>query len=256
MIIAIHQPEHLPWLGFFDKMRQVDQFVLLDTTQFAKDDVQNRNRIKTRSGSAWLTVPVYKRGAANQLIEQVEICNQRDWRSRCGNLLIDSYRDAPHFAEHRSFFRDLYARDWTRLVDLNLTIIRYLAEQLGIRVPLILASELGIYEQGPTRVNLSICRALRADTHLSGINGRKYLDLDQYTADNIAVIFQDFKHPTYPQLWGEFVPYQSTIDLLFNCGSRCLEIIARANPSGNAGTESRSLATTGGVSSRLLDPAG
>lgn len=230
MILTIHQPEHLPWIGFFDKMRQADLFVLLDTTQFAKDDVQNRNRIKARAGSTWLTVPVFKKGVPDQLIEQVEICNNRDWRRRCWNLLVDSYRDAPYFAEHRPFFQDLYTREWSQLVELNVTIIRYLAEHLGMRIPLVLASELGIYAHGPTRVNLSICRALGADTYLSGVNGRRYLDLEQYAAHNITVIFQEFTHPTYPQLWGEFIPNLSVIDLLFNCGPRCLEILTRAIP--------------------------
>lgn len=231
MIVTIHQPEHLPWLGFFDKMRQADLFVLLDTTQFAKDDVQNRNRVKTCRGPTWLTVPVFKSGSAEQLIEQVRICNDQDWRRRCWNLLVESYRDAPFFAEHQSFFKALYAHQWSRLVDLNVTIIRYLAEQLGIPTPFVLASELGIYERGPTRVNLGICRAVGADVYLSGINGRTYLNVDDFASHNISVLYQEFKHPVYPQQWGEFLPCQSVVDLLFNCGPRSLHIIDEANPS-------------------------
>lgn len=229
MLVTIHQPEHLPWLGFFDKMRQADVFVLLDTTQFAKEDFQNRNRIKTQSGPVWLTVPVFKTGRSNQSILEVEIDDSRKWRSRCWNLIREHYRDAPYFADHQPFFQDLYARKWTRLADLNLIIIRYLAEHLGLSTKLVLASELGIYERGATKVLLAICRLLGADEYLSGKYGRQYLDETQFAEHGIQVRYQDFHHPSYPQLWGDFVSHMSTVDLLFNCGEASLEIIARAN---------------------------
>jgi hypothetical protein len=182
MIIAIHQPEHMPWLGFFDKMRRVELFVLLDTTQFAKDDFQNRNRIKTREGPSWLTVPVYKSGASKQLITEARICNERDWRRRCFMATI-----------------------------------------------LVRASALGIHEQGGTNANLAICRAVGAHAYLSGKYGRHYLDESRFAEHDIRVEYQEFRHPVYPQLWGEFAPSMSAIDLLFNCGPTSLEIIAEAN---------------------------
>lgn len=229
MIVTIHQPEHLPWLGFFDKMRQSDVFVLLDTVQFAKDDFQNRNRIKTRSGPTWLTVPVYKKGRSQQLIIDVEICNDRNWRNRCWRLIYENYKDAPHFAEHEPFFKELYSRKWSKLVDLNTTIIRYLADQLGLQTELVLASELGVYERGPTNVNLTLCCLLQAGVYLSGKYGREYLDESQFAEHGIEVRYQDFQHPVYPQLWGDFLSHMSVIDLLFNCGDASLEIIAEVN---------------------------
>lgn len=229
MIVTIHQPEHLPWLGFFDKMRQSDVFVLLDTVQFAKDDFQNRNRIKTRNGPVWLTAPVYKKGKSEQLIINIEICNDRNWRNRCWSLIYQNYKGAPYFADHRPFFEELYARKWSRLVDLNTLVIQYLAEQLGLETKLVTASELGVYERGPTNVNLTICRLLGADVYLSGKYGKEYLDETQFAAHGIEVRYQDFQHPVYPQLWGDFLSHLSAIDLLFNCGDSSLEMIAQAN---------------------------
>jgi hypothetical protein len=229
MIVTIHQPEHLPWLGFFDKMRQADKFVLLDTTQFAKDDFQNRNRIKTAKGPTWLTVPVYKKSKSHQLIADTEICNDRNWRQRSWSLIEQNYREASFYSEHADFFKQLYARTWTRLTDLNLEIIGYLREQLGLHTELILASELGVYEQGGTQVNLTICRELGAEVYLSGSHGRNYLDQDLFREDGIEVTYQDFKHPEYPQLWGPFQSHMSTLDLLFNCGNESLQIISTAN---------------------------
>jgi hypothetical protein len=229
MIVTIHQPEHLPWLGFFDKMRQADVFVLLDTTQFAKDDFQNRNRIKAAKGATWLTVPVYKKGRTSQLIKDVEICNDRSWGNQHWSLIYQNYKDAPHFDEHRPFFEALYGRQWESLNDLNIHIIRYLASQLGLSTRIITASEMSIYEQGATRVNFAICRQLSARVYLSGAYGKEYLDETPFALHNCEVRYQNFHHPVYPQQWGEFLSHMSAIDLLFNCGDRSLEIIAQAN---------------------------
>lgn len=229
MLVTIHQPEHMPWLGFFDKLRQADLFVLLDTCQFAKDDFQNRNRIKARRGPAWLTIPVYKAGRSEQLISDVAICNDRDWGRQCMALLADSYGAAPHFAAHRPFFAELYGRTWTSLAELNIAIITYLAEQLGLGGRFARASELGIAERGPTTVNLAVCRAVGATAYLSGQAGRTYLDETPFAESGIAVRYQEFRHPVYPQLWGPFVPAMSAIDLLFNHGPDSLAIIAAAN---------------------------
>jgi hypothetical protein len=229
MIVTIHQPEHLPWLGFFDKMRQVDVFVLLDTTQFAKRDFQNRNRIKTAQGAVWLTVPVYTKGRFHQRIMDVEIYNDRNWYKRHWSLLYESYRDAPYFEPHRAFFEDLFDQEWDKLASLNLAIIRYMAQQLGLSTELLTASEMGIYEQGSTAVLLAICRQIGADVYLSGRFGREYLDEARFDKHGIQVIYQDFKHPVYRQLHGDFLPNMSAVDLLFNHGEASLDIIRQAN---------------------------
>lgn len=229
MIVTIHQPEHLPWLGFFDKIRQADVIVLLDTTQFAKEDFQNRNRIKTENGPVWLTVPVFKKGKSSQLITETEIFNDKKWQKRCWNLIYQYYKNAPFFEEHKQFFNDLYTQQWTKLVDLNITIIRYLVDQFGLKTKIVTASELDVYEKGSTSVLLSLCKSLGADIYLSGKFGKNYLDENQFEENNIKVKYQDFHHPIYQQLWGEFIANMSSIDLLFNCGESSLDIISKAN---------------------------
>ena len=236
MIATIHQPEHLPWLGFFDKMRQCDVLVLLDTVQFARRDFQNRNRIKGSDGALWLTVPVASKGNFDQAIEDVEIVHDGKWRRKCWNAMHHNYRNATHFADHRPFFEALYEREWTRLVDLNLAVIRYLADQFGIKTRLVTCSELGIRERGGTNVALASCRAVGAASYLSGAFGKDYLDEEQFAEASIAVRYQDFQHPTYPQLYGEFLPKLSAIDLLFNCGPESRAIIEAANPSRSSAT--------------------
>jgi hypothetical protein len=231
MIATIHQPEHLPWLGFLDKLRQCDVLVLLDTVQFARRDFQNRNLLKGTAGPIWLTVPVMSKGKVDQAIEDVEIVDDGKWRRKCWNAMLHNYRNATYFADHRPFFEALYERDWTRLVDLNMAVIRYLVDQFGIKTRLVTCSELGIRERGGTNVALASCRAVGAATYLSGAFGRNYLDEQQFAEASIEVRYQDFHHPTYPQQYDGFLPKLSAIDLLFNCGPESRAILEAANPS-------------------------
>ncbi|HKT60115.1 MAG TPA: WbqC family protein [Gemmatimonadales bacterium] len=229
MIVSIHQPEHLPWLGFFDKVQQADLFVLLDTTQFAKDDFQNRNRIRAGVAPAWITVPVYTRGLSQQRIADVAICNDQNWPGRCLGLLRAHYRKAPYFAAHAPFFERVYASSWTKLVELNVRLIGYLADQLGLTTRVVLASDLDVWEQGGTAVNLTICRRVGATTYLSGERGRDYLDEAAFTEHGIEVRYQDFRHPVYPQVGQGFFPRLSAVDLLFNHGPDSAAILRGAD---------------------------
>ena len=232
MKVAIHQPQYLPWLGYFDKMDQVDGFVLLDTVQFKKNEWQNRNRIKTASGWQYLTVPVFHRFP--QRISEVRINNAAPWSRKHLQALISNYSGAPFFDVHRPFFEEVYHREWNLLIDLNLRILDYLVEALGVQTKLVLASSLraGINPAPPeglpgekTDRLIAICQALGADTYLSGIRGKGYLDLGRFEEAGIQVLFQAFQCPWYPQRFGPFESNLSIVDLLFNCGSGSLKII-------------------------------
>jgi hypothetical protein len=219
LIVTIHQPEHLPWLGFFDKVLQSDVFVLLDNVQFRKNYFQNRNRIRTQTGSTWLTVPVLTRGRLSQAINEAEIDNKTNprWRQKTWSTIEQSYHSAPYWIEHKSFLRGVYEEEWTMLCDLNQALIRYLLDALSIKTTIVKASDIAAGGKGSELV-LNICKALKADTYLSGISGKDYLEQDQFSAESIAVRYQEFHHPIYQQLHQPFLPCMSTIDLLFNHG--------------------------------------
>lgn len=224
MKVAIHQPQYLPWLGYFDKMDQVDAFVLLDTVQFKKNEWQNRNRIKTASGWQYLTVPILHRFP--QRIGEVEINNRMPWARKHLQALISNYAPAPFFDVHRPFFEEVYHREWTLLLDLNLTILAYLVEVLKIRTKLVLASSLALPDrEGATDRLIAICQALGAESYLSGVGGKNYLDLRRFEEAGIQVLFQEFQCPKYPQRFGPFEPNLSIVDLLLNCGEESLKIL-------------------------------
>ena len=225
MTVAIHQPQYLPWLGYFDKMDRADAFVLLDNVQYKKNEFINRNRIKTSAGWQWVTTPVRYRFP--ERIDEVPINNAVNWRRQHAQALLTNYGKAPHFAAYRAFFDDLYAHPWERLCDLNVGVVRGLAALLGIRREMPLASGWALSDD-PTGRHVDICRRVGADTYLSGAGGQNYLDLGQFDAAGIRVEFQDFAHPAYPQRFGPFEPFMSVVDLLFNCGEESLEIIRGA----------------------------
>ncbi len=226
MIAAIHQPQYLPWIGYFDKLDRADVFVLLDNVQYKKNEWQNRNRIRTSQGWQWVTVPVlYK---YPEKISDVKVNNTVEWRRKHLNALICNYSKAPFFKEYRCFFEETFSGEWEHLVDINVHIIRYLNKALGINKEIVLASRLVLREE-PTERLVDICRYVKADTYLSGRDGAKYMNLDTFSRANIRVAFQDFHHPIYSQLHKPFEPFMSIVDLLFNHGRRCLEIIRSLN---------------------------
>jgi hypothetical protein len=223
LIVGIHQPQYLPWLGYFDKMDQADAFVFLDNVQFKKNEWQNRNRIKTAQGRQWLTVPVIHRFP--QQIDEVVINNRVNWRHKHFQALQTNYAKAPYFGEYIDFFKAVYAKKWEHLADLNIFVIKNIYQMLGfVQKPMILASTLDL-RCDPNGRLIDIVKTFQAETYLAGKGGGNYMHRPDFEARGINVIVQQFEHPVYPQLYGCFQPNLSIIDLMFNCGPQSREII-------------------------------
>lgn len=225
--VTIHQPECLPWLGLVEKLRQCEVFVLLDCVQFEKNYFQNRNKIRTAWGWAWLTVPVLTKGASGQPIRQVRIRNDEAWRRKHLQSFLQHYGAAPYFDRYFPDLQALYARSWDRLEELNTAVMQWMAGAFGLSRQFVRASELPV---SGTRSELlaSICRAVGATTYLSGVSGRDYLDERLFAEAGIAVRYQDFQHPVYRQCYEPFLPNMSAVDLLFNVGPQSLDVLTQA----------------------------
>ena len=227
MIVAVHQPQYLPWLGYFDKMRIADVFCYLDNVQYKKNEWQNRNRIKTAHSPQWVTVPVRYRFP--QKINEVEVNNTQNWHKKHLQALITNYSKAPYFKDYITQFEDCFSRNWMLLSDLNVFLCERLRELLGLHhKPTVLASNLTLRDE-PTDRLIDICKAMGADAYLCGQDGEKYMNLDRFKENGIRVVIQEFKHPVYPQLFNQFESHLSVVDLLFNCGPESMEIIRKAN---------------------------
>ena len=226
MIYSVHQPQYLPWLGFFDKIDKSDAFVFLDDVQYKHREFQNRNKIRTKDGWMWLSVPVlYERG---EKAKDVRIDNARDWKKGHLKSLKAWYSNAPFFDKYAPFFESCYKREWDRLCDLNVFMINFLIESFGIKKTIYFESDLKVEGVKTERI-VNIGKVLKADTYISGQGGKDYLEEEKFKQSGIELRYQDFMHPIYRQqfLQGNknFLPCLSAVDLLFNEGQNSLDIL-------------------------------
>ena len=226
MIVAIHQPNFLPWLGYFYKMLKTDRFVFLDDAQYSRGSITSRVNIKTPEGKKWLSVPVKKRGHSFQPISEIEVEPGTIWNKIPGTLQ-SSYGRAPYFRTYMPQLEAILNKGHLRLVELNIALIEWLAQAFEMPTKSVKSSELpGVWGQSTERL-VSICRSTGATQYLSGFGGQKYQEEELFKQNGIDLAVYDFKHPEYPQLWGDFVPGLSAIDLLFNCGPQSAAILRR-----------------------------
>jgi len=227
MIVAIMQPTYLPWAGYFDLIDQCDAFVLLDTAQFAKQSWQQRNRIKTSSGPLWLTVPCSR--CLPQRITDVCIDKSSNWRRKHWMSIAANYSQAPYWHDYRGPLEAIYLQHWDRLIDLNLALITLLTNFLGIEARFLRTSEMFPSNQTRTARLVEICVRLGADDYLSPRGSFAYLESERpFANQGIRLAFHQFEPPVYPQLFRDFVPYLSVIDLVLNLGPAALDVIRSA----------------------------
>ena len=217
-VVAIHQPEYLPWLGFFKKMMNVELFVFLDDVQFRKKGWQNRNRIRINDGTTLLSIPVHTHSYPK--INEVTIDNEKNWSMRHKKSILYNYARAPYFGEIKDFIESIFEKKFQYLVDLNTEIIKFIMNELEIKSKIVFSSELEISKKGSDRV-LDICKAVDADHYITGTFwAESNLRVEEFKKSNIDIEFQKFQHPIYKQIHGEFIPEMSIIDLLFNEGRK------------------------------------
>ena len=229
MRVATHQPIFLPWPGFFYKALHADALVLLDRVQFPTGrGWMHRNRVKSDQGDYWLRVPVWKTGRGAQIIADVDICNERDWRARQLRGLRELYGHAPYLSSHLPPIEEIYRRNHRSLLALNLDLIRYLWGALKLPGTLHLQSELGVAGRG-TELLANVCQAMKADTYVGLTASEKYVEQQILHDCGLDVAFVKFVPPVYPQLWGSFRYNLSTLDLLLNCGPKARDVISQVS---------------------------
>jgi hypothetical protein len=225
MIIGILQPGYLPWLGFFEQMHRSDVFVIYDDVQYDKEGWRNRNRIKTANGIQWLTVPVHVKLTEHPLIVGTKIDNTVNWRKKHLASMKQNYAKAPFFKGYIHIFEHAYSKEWEYLVDLDIYFIAKLAECLGMgNKNIIRSSTLDLKGDRIGRL-INLCKLFGADTFYEGASGKNYIDENEFLSHGIKVEFQNYQHPIYNQLYGDFIPYLSVVDLLFNHGTESLKIL-------------------------------
>jgi hypothetical protein len=229
LIVSVNQPAYLPWLGYFHRIAVSDLHIVLDHVQFEKNSVSNRNKIRTAAGWCWLTVPVATKGRfGNLTLDQLELTADEGWARKHALSISQNYRKANHFPAYWPAFEELYRRRWSRLADLAKEMTRRHLDALGIATPVEYSSSLKV-QGAKSELVLRLCQAVGATAYLSGPFGRSYLDLPEFQRAGIKVVFHDYAHPTYEQVYPGFEPYMAAIDLLFNQGPHSHEVMSKGN---------------------------
>lgn len=232
MITTIHQPEHLPWLGYFNKMVKAQKYVILDNVPFRKNYVQNRNRILGTNGAQWLGVPVLIEGHIEGTIKTTRIANetQPKWKSKYLKTIEYSYKKHPFYDEVFSDICEIMDNDWEYISELNVALFELFANKMDIHPEFVYASDLDV-SGNKSDLILDICKKTNTDTYIAGPSGRKYLDIQSFKDADIEVVYNDYTHPEYTQKKAPvFVSHLSAIDLFMNHGyKKAYEIIMSGN---------------------------
>jgi len=223
-VLVAHQAEFMPWLGFISKAAMGDLYIIFDDTQFKKKYFENRNRIRfpNSQGWIWLNIPIKNKDRIPNMLD-VEMSDKK-WIEKHLAIIKSSYSRAPYFDVIYQELKTLYRSiDSDKLVVFNIAIIEYAFKKFGINIPVERVSNLkrkGFNIQGKgTELILSLVKEVGADVLVAGTSGKNYLDKEMFKNEGIELVFQDYHHPSYNQIHGNFVPYMSFIDLLFNYGA-------------------------------------
>lgn len=233
-VMAAHQPNFLPYLGFFDKLAACDIFVIRDEVLFVKRDFHHRNRIRVsddpstqKPRSEWLTVPVED---PNDYLRHVQI--KRDvkqknmpWNKSMLRYIKSHYEKSPHFNEYFQELEGVIDNSDTNLITLNMKLIKFFANKFGLEREFVLASELGLkpafydhQQTDPSEDLAKISEAVEADVYLSGAGGKNYISSSPFESRGIELKFQDYHHPVYTQSHPGFLPNLASLDALFCVG--------------------------------------
>jgi hypothetical protein len=225
MLVAIHQPHYLPWLGYLQRMAQADLFIVLDHVQFERGNYQNRTQVRVNGAAHWLTVPVQQRSQKERILDKAIDCS-RPWGEAHFETLRRAYASAGYFGRYATELRAILDCEWQRLLDLNEHTLGFLRDAFDIRTPLVKSSTLRV-EGAKSELVLNLCKAVGASALLVGLGGsRHYLDWAAFAEAGIQLQMQQFAHPIYPQRGaGAFTPGLSAVDLLFHCGPASRQVL-------------------------------
>lgn len=221
MIVTIHQPEHLPWLGLFNKIAKADVFIILDSVQFEKNYFQNRNKILGSNGVQWIGIPVSNKEHMDGVIASTEIAidpKNIKWKEKYLQTIRQSYGKYPYFNDVYLLLEKAIEIETKYFCEINIAIIKTFCDALDIHPKYIRSSELEL-DGMKSDLILDICKKTKADIYIAGPSGRNYLDLESFKQNNIVVKFNDYNHPIYPQKkTNEFISHLSALDLFMNVG--------------------------------------
>jgi hypothetical protein len=225
--VVISQPHCYPWMGHMKLLHISDVFVIRDDVQLEKSSWQTRNRIKGQNGPVFLTIPVYTKGKSDQRIKDVQIDNSVNWRQKHLGVLQSQYAKAPHRNEVIDLLAPLMSQKWELLMDFTMSVTKAICGAIGIQPNFRFATEMELIGN-KTECLVNICRQFGAVRYVSANGSAAYIEDQKFIDAGIKLEYLNYNPPEYPQLYGEFLPYMSVLDLLCNVGfAQALEYILK-----------------------------
>lgn len=224
--VSAHQPNYIPWLGYFYKIYISDYFVFLDDVQYSNEGMHNFNYIKTQNGRIRLKIPVFQ--TLGDKIMEVETKDYLGWKQKHLDVIKKSYGSAKHFYTVYNDIRDLINIDIQPISELNIRIIKFFCQKLEIKCEFIKSSDLDVTEKREDRI-IKICNLLGADIYYSGTGAKAYQNDNNFRANGIELKYAEFMPFKYNQIWNDFIPNVSIIDYLMNYGYDWKTVISHQN---------------------------
>ena len=223
--VAILQSNYIPWKGYFDLINSVDEFIIYDEMQFTKNDWRNRNKIKTKGGAQWITIPVNNE-SLSQKINQTTVVNNL-WATKHFKTIIMNYSKSRYFKKYNDLFDDLYnrAKHLKRLSDINYLFLTEICCILRINTKISSSTDYKLIK-GKTERLVNLCKQTGANEYVSGPAAKSYMEEDLFKQADINVTWMDYSdYPEYNQLYPPFTHGVSIIDLIFNEGENARKYI-------------------------------
>ena len=223
MKLAIMQPYFLPYIGYFQLMKAADTFVIYDDVTYIKQGWINRNRILLNKKDFMISLEI--RGASSfKKINTVEVGNNR---AKLLKTIIQAYKKAPFFEEHKQLIFSLFQSEETNLAKYISFIFSTLNEYLDINTSILISSEIAKDNslKGQEKV-IEICKSLKANTYINSIGGKELYSKQDFLVANIELQFIKPLNINYPQFGNEFIPWLSIIDvLMFNNKAQLINLL-------------------------------
>ena len=194
MIVSIHQPNYLPWMGLMHKILESDIFIVLDDVQFVRGkNFVTRSQIKTSGGPKWITIPVHNKNDFLP-INQIKINNDIPWKDEHWNKIEQNYNKSKFFSDYSSLLKNSIYQKYENISNMNIALIQQILKILKIEKKIQFSGD--------------------------GMGSLRYIQGNEqvFEENKIKLIFQKFVHPEYFQLYGGFIPKLSILDVIFNIG--------------------------------------
>lgn len=225
-IVAILQPNYIPWKGVFDLIDRTDTFVFYDDVQYTTKDWRNRNKIKTDTGEQWLSVPVISKSQRNQLICEAIIDKTKTWQKKHYKKIISNYQKAHYFDNYKHLLHKIYLdNQWSKISNLDIFSTKLIAKELNIKTEWVNSSDLRISGSKHGEKIIKICQELNCSHFINGPASKSFIDESIFKQAGITIEYMNYSYPEYKQFHPPFSHNVTALDTLFHCGPESRKFI-------------------------------